>query len=140
MSRNEESKPCKTAPYAYEGLERIFHEKARLGIITCLVRHPEGLVFPELKSLCDLTDGNLNRHLHQLEESEVIVLEKRFEGKRPQTLCKITKSGQKRFAVYLDQLQRALEDARASPSTSASINASKNMIGKGRLRPSPEGS
>ena len=135
MSRSEEVKNAKAAPYAYEGLERIFHEKARLGIVTCLVRHPNGLVFPELKLLCDLTDGNLNRHLHHLEEAGIVQLEKRFEGNRPQTLCRITKPGLKRFTTYLDQLQKALEDARLN----ASPAATKASSSRGRLRPSPEG-
>ncbi len=51
------------APYAYDGLDRIFHEKARLGIVTSLVSQGEGLGFSELKALCGLTDGNLSRHL-----------------------------------------------------------------------------
>ncbi|MFN7888840.1 MAG: transcriptional regulator [Pirellula sp.] len=135
MSRNDESKTNKPAPYAYDGLERIFHEKARLGIVTCLVRHPDGLAFPELKLLCDLTDGNLNRHLHHLEEAEIVHLEKRFEGNRPQTLCKITKAGLKRFTTYLDQLQKALEDARPNPASATAKGTSKS----GRLRPSAEG-
>jgi len=135
MSRSDESKTTKSAPFAYDGLERIFHEKARLGIVTCLVRHPDGLAFPELKSLCDLTDGNLNRHLHHLEEAEIVQLEKRFEGNRPQTLCRITKAGLKRFTAYLDQLQKALEAARPAPVPVAGKTSSKN----GRLRPSAEG-
>ena len=135
MSRNDESKTTKPAPFAYDGLERIFHEKARLGIVTCLVRHPDGLVFPELKSLCDLTDGNLNRHLHHLEEAEIVELEKRFEGNRPQTLCRITKAGLKRFTAYLDQLQKALEAARPASIPAPTKTASKS----GRLRPSAEG-
>ncbi len=135
MSRSEESKTSKTAPFAYDGLERIFHEKARLGIVTCLVRHPDGLAFPELKSLCDLTDGNLNRHLHHLEQAEIVQLEKRFEGKRPQTLCRITKAGLKRFTNYLDQLQKALEDARPNARPATAKGASKSS----RLRPSADG-
>jgi len=135
MSRNDESKTTKQAPFAYDGLERIFHEKARLGIVTCLVRHPDGLAFPELKTLCDLTDGNLNRHLHHLEEAEIVHLEKRFEGNRPQTLCRITKAGLKRFTAYLDQLQKALEAARPAPVPVAGKTTSKS----GRLRPSADG-
>jgi DNA-binding transcriptional ArsR family regulator len=131
MSRNEPEKTPKPAPFAYEGLERIFHEKARLGIVTCLVRHPDGLAFPELKGLCDLTDGNLNRHLHHLEEADIVKLEKRFEGNRPQTLCKITKAGLKRFTSYLDQLQQALEDARPKNVTSPA----KRPVKSARLRP-----
>ena len=134
MSRNDDVKKTKPAPFAYDGLERIFHEKARLGIITCLVRHPKGLVFPELKLLCDLTDGNLNRHLHHLEEDGIVQLEKRIENNRPQTLCKITKAGLKRFTAYLDHLQKALEDARPK-SLPASNRASKS----GQLWPGAEG-
>jgi len=141
MNRNDESKSSKPAPFAYDGLERIFHEKARLGIVTCLVRHPDGLVFPELKTLCDLTDGNLNRHLHHLEEAGIVQLEKRSDGNRPQTLCQITKAGLKRFTAYLDQLQKALEDARPSVNTVPSTKTAlaKSEAKGGRLRPSPEG-
>ena len=49
--------------FAYDGLERVFHEKARLGIMTSLVTNPRGLVFSDLKEFCALTDGNLSRHL-----------------------------------------------------------------------------
>ena len=52
--------------YAYEGLDRVLHEKARLGIMTSLATRPAGLSFNELKQLCALTDGNLNRHLDVL--------------------------------------------------------------------------
>ena len=55
------------APYAY-GLDRVLHEKARLGIMTSLVGHPKGLAFGDLKKLCNLTDGNLSRHLQVLQE------------------------------------------------------------------------
>ena len=58
--------------FAYEGLDRAIHEKARLGILTSLVAHPEGLLFNDLKELCSLTDGNLNRHLAVLEEERLI--------------------------------------------------------------------
>jgi hypothetical protein len=45
--------------YAYEGLDRVLHEKARLGMLTSLMAHPDGLLFSDLKELCALTDGNL---------------------------------------------------------------------------------
>src|SRR5207237_6744854 len=54
--------------FAYEGLERVLHEKARLGLLTSLMSRPDGLLFGELKTLCQLTDGNLNRHLEALRE------------------------------------------------------------------------
>lgn len=97
-----------TAPYAYEGLDRIFHEKARLGIVTSLAGHAEGLGFSDLKSLCGLTDGNLSRHLQVLEEAGFVALEKGYEGKRPHTRCRLTEEGRERFADYLDVLAQVL--------------------------------
>ena len=49
--------------YAYDGLDRVLHEKARLGIVTSLAARADGLLFTDLKNLCHLTDGNLSRHL-----------------------------------------------------------------------------
>ena len=99
------------APFAYDGLDRIFHEKARLGIVTSLVGHGEGLGFSELKSLCGLTDGNLSRHLQVLEEARFVTLEKGYDGKRPHTRCRLTDEGRARFADYLDVLARVLRKA-----------------------------
>lgn len=100
-----------TAPYAYEGLDRIFHEKARLGIVTSLAGHAEGLGFSDLKSLCGLTDGNLSRHLQVLEEAGFVALEKGYEGRRPHTHCRLTEEGRERFANYLDVLAQVLRKA-----------------------------
>lgn len=58
--------------YAYEGLDRIIHEKARLGILTSLLTHSDGLLFNELKELCALSDGNLSRHIKALNEAELV--------------------------------------------------------------------
>ena len=57
------------APFSYEGLDRVMHEKARLGLLTSLMAHPKGLAFADLKQLCGLTDGNLSRHLQVLQEA-----------------------------------------------------------------------
>ena len=53
------------APFSYDGLDRVIHEKARLGLLTSLMAHPKGLAFADLKQLCGLTDGNLSRHLER---------------------------------------------------------------------------
>jgi len=45
------------APFSYDGLDRVIHEKARLGLLTSLIAHPKGLAFADLKQLCGLTDG-----------------------------------------------------------------------------------
>ncbi len=102
------------ARYAYGGLERVFHEKARLGIVTSLVGHPDGLTFTELKQLCGLTDGNLSRHIQILEEDKVVAVKKGFVRKRPMTTCTLTKVGRERFAAYVDELERVVRDAEAS--------------------------
>lgn len=99
------------APFAYEGLDRIFHEKARLGIVSSLAAHAGGLTFSELKSLCALTDGNLNRHLQVLEEGGYVDISKGYDGKRPQTRCRLTEQGRVRFTDYLAVLEQVLRRA-----------------------------
>jgi DNA-binding transcriptional ArsR family regulator len=97
--------------FAYDGLDRALHEKARLGILTSLVAHPDGLKFGELRSLCALTDGNLSRHLDVLKEAGLVDLWKGFEGRRPQTIVRLTIDGRKRFVSYLEELERVVRDA-----------------------------
>ncbi len=99
------------APFAYEGLERAFHEKARLGIVTSLAGHADGLGFSDLKSLCALTDGNLSRHLQVLEEAGYVLIKKGYEGKRPTTWCRLSAKGRARFSEYLAELEQVLRKA-----------------------------
>ena len=101
--------------FAYEGLERVFHEKARLSIMTSLVAHPRGLVFADLKELCALTDGNLSRHLQVLHEAGFVEVVKGFQKNRPQTLCRLTDDGQRRFLEYINVLESVVADALAAP-------------------------
>jgi DNA-binding MarR family transcriptional regulator len=102
------------ARYSFEGLDRVLHEKARLGILTSLLAHREGLVFGDLRDLCGLTDGNLSRHLHTLEESGMVEIWKGFKGKRPQTLIRLTPEGKARFLDYLNLLESIVSDALAA--------------------------
>ncbi len=99
------------APYAFEGLDRVMHEKARLGVLSSLVAHPKGLAFGDLKQLCGLTDGNLSRHLQVLQEAGLVEITKNFENNRPQTTCRLTRSGRKRFLEYLALLEQVVRDA-----------------------------
>ena len=99
------------APFAYQGLDRIFHEKARLGIVSSLAGHADGLGFSDLKSLCGLTDGNLSRHLQVLEEAGYVEIEKDYEGKRPCTRCRLSGEGGARFSEYLAVLEQVLRKA-----------------------------
>ena len=97
--------------HAYEGLDRLLHEKARLGILTSLLTHAGGLRFNELKEQCSLTDGNLSRHLAILDEAGLITIFKGIEGNRSLTLCRITSEGRKRYTEYLAVLERVVTDA-----------------------------
>src|SRR5712671_74366 len=99
------------APFSYKGLDRVIHEKARLGVLTSLMAHPKGLAFADLKQLCGLTDGNLSRHLQVLQEAGLVDITKGYEGNRPHTSCRLTKNGRRRFLDYLTVLERLVRDA-----------------------------
>ena len=100
--------------FAYEGLERVIHEKARLSIMSSLAAHPEGVLFNDLKDLCKLTDGNLSRHLQLLQESKLVEVWKGFKNNRPQTLVRLTEVGKKRFLEYVQELENVVADALAA--------------------------
>src|SRR5437763_15356945 len=100
-----------TAPFSYDGLDRVIHEKARLGLLTSLMAHPRGLAFADLKQLCGLTDGNLSRHLAVLQEAGLVEVTKGYEGNRPHTSCRLTKSGRRRLLAYRAAPERLLRDA-----------------------------
>jgi DNA-binding transcriptional ArsR family regulator len=102
------------APFAYEGLDRVIHERARLGVLTSLAAHPKGLAFADLRRLCGLTDGNLSRHLTVLQEAGLVEVTKSFARNRPQTLCRITREGRRRFLDYLAVLDQVVRDAAAA--------------------------
>ncbi len=101
---------AREAPFSYPGLERIFHERGRLAICTCLIAHPDGLSFTELAAACDLSDGNLNRHMHALTELGIARTEKQRGPGRPQTVYRITKRGRLRFLSYVDELEAVVRD------------------------------
>ncbi|MFV0368756.1 MAG: winged helix-turn-helix domain-containing protein [Hyphomicrobiaceae bacterium] len=105
------NKPTDAAPFAYDGLDRVLHEKARLGIMTSLMSQQNGLAFADLKQLCGLTDGNLSRHLQVLEDAGVVEITKTFEKRRPLTTCRITAAGRKRFIKYIEELEKVVRDA-----------------------------
>ena len=110
MSRPDETSYT-AGRFAYDGLDRVIHEKARLGVVTSLVAHPKGLVFGDLKRMCGLTDGNLSRHLQVLVEDGVVEVEKSFVKNRPQTMCRITAKGRQRYLDYLTVLEQVVRDA-----------------------------
>jgi DNA-binding MarR family transcriptional regulator len=115
--------------YAYQGLERVIHEKARLGIMTSLVTHPKGLLFTDLKELCSLTDGNLSRHLQVLHEEGLLEVWKGFHKNRPQTLCRLTEEGRRRFLGYINVLENVVADAMTAARRAP--EAARNALAEG---------
>jgi DNA-binding transcriptional ArsR family regulator len=111
MAKKKTEAGDESGRFAYEGLDRVLHEKARLGIMTSLVTRPEGVLFTELKRLCALTDGNLSRHLDVLREAGLVEVWKGFENRRPQTLCRLSPEGRQRFVAYLEELEQVIRDA-----------------------------
>ena len=103
--------PSNEGRFAYEGLDRVIHERARLSIVTSLATNPKGLTFNDLKRLCTLTDGNLSRHLSVLEKGTLVEIVKGHDRNRPQTICRITPLGRKRYLQYLSTLEQVIRDA-----------------------------
>ena len=113
--------PDSEGRFAYEGLDRVIHERARLSILTSLITNPKGVVFNDLKQLCSLTDGNLSRHLRVLETEKMVEIVKGHDRNRPQTICRITPAGKRRYLEYLSTLEQVVKDAakgtKAEPTT-----------------------
>jgi DNA-binding transcriptional ArsR family regulator len=112
--RSSKSGKSKVPRFAYDGLNRVIHERARLSMLTSLMTHSKGLAFGELKTLCGLTDGNLNRHLLVLEEARLVSVVKTVEGNRPQTRCRMTALGRRRYLEYLSVLEQVITDGAAA--------------------------
>ena len=107
--------------FAYEGLDRVIHERARLSVLTSLLTHPKGVAFGDLKQLCSLTDGNLSRHLQVLEKAKMVEISKGLDHNRPLTVCRITASGRKRYLEYLATLEQVVRDAARSGKDEAAV-------------------
>lgn len=117
--KKHNGKSAVTSRFAYDGLDRVIHERARLGVLAALTTHSKGLSFGEIKELCALTDGNLNRHLQVLEDANLVTLIKRHDNNRPQTLCKVTPLGRRRYLEYLEALEQVIADgSRLGPDSS----------------------
>jgi DNA-binding MarR family transcriptional regulator len=132
MSKNkpdriDNAKPIEPGRFAYDGLERVIHEKARLSIMSSLATHPDGLLFNDLKELCSLTDGNLSRHLQLLQESAFVEVWKGFKNNRPQTLVRLTPDGKKRFLEYVAVLESVVHDAMKSEKSPTPRSAPKGL-------------
>jgi DNA-binding MarR family transcriptional regulator len=94
-----------------EKLDRLIHERLRLGIVSALAVN-ESLTFNELKKLMKTSDGNLSVHARKLEEAEYITCTKSFVGRMPQTEYRLTASGRKALEKYLNHMDALIEATR----------------------------
>ncbi len=95
----------------YDDLKKIFHEPKRMAIMSALCAADSGLTFTELKLQCEMSDGNLNRHLKVLTEAGAINIKKKFVGLKPQTTVYLSKKGIAQFNEYLIALSQVLNQA-----------------------------
>jgi DNA-binding MarR family transcriptional regulator len=94
-----------------EELDRLIHERLRLGIVSALAVN-DSLSFSDLKKLMDTTDGNLSVHARKLEEAEYIACTKSFEGRMPKTQYRLTAAGRRALERYLDHMEALIRATR----------------------------
>ena len=94
-------------------LDRLIHERLRLGILSALAAE-KSLTFSELKTLLGSTDGNLSVHARKLEDANYITCEKGFDGRIPRSEYRITPAGRKALEKYLDHMEALIRIARES--------------------------
>jgi DNA-binding MarR family transcriptional regulator len=112
--RRPSAKPAKAtrpAPAATVGLDRVVHERLRLGILSALAVN-SSLTFNDLKKLLQTTDGNLSVHARKLEEAHYIHCDKSFVGKVPRTEYRMTAAGRRALERYLDEMESLIQAAR----------------------------
>ena len=113
------------ANYAYSDLDGLFHAPARLSIATALYAHGRGMTFSQLKQACELSDGNLSRHISRMEHESVVRSEKEFVKRIPQTTITMTAQGRDRFEQYIESLRRIVD------AQEMSVNAERNSLSNG---------
>lgn len=102
---------AKAAETVSNDLDKVIHERMRLGIISALAANDK-LSFGELKTLLDTTDGNLSVHARKLEDAGYVTMKKSFAGRTPLTEFKITPSGRKALTRYLDHMEALINAMR----------------------------
>ena len=107
LKKDAAPKPLKVASAAERvsgELDKVIHERMRLGIISALAAN-EKLSFSDLKSLLNTTDGNISVHARKLEDAGYLTMKKSFSGRTPLTEYKITREGRKALEKYLDHME-----------------------------------
>jgi DNA-binding HxlR family transcriptional regulator len=103
-------RPAEVAPGAAK-LDRLIHERMRLGILSALAVN-DSLTFNELKKLMQTTDGNLSVHARKLEEAQYIGCSKTFENRLPKTEYRLTAVGRRALERYLDHMEALIRATR----------------------------
>ena len=98
-------------PEPFLQLDRVIHEKGRLGIMSMLAASPE-LSFTELRDVLAMTDGNLTSHMRTLQEAGYVSVAKSYENNRPLTTCSLTATGRKAFTSYINLLEQVVQQNR----------------------------
>ena len=93
------------------GLDRLIHERMRLGIVSALAAN-DSLTFNDLKLLLGTTDGNLSVHARKLEDAKYITCTKSFEGRVPRTEYKLTADGRRALKRYVDHMEALIRAIR----------------------------
>jgi DNA-binding HxlR family transcriptional regulator len=105
------TRPAAPPPMESMDLDRLIHEKMRLGIVSALAVN-DSLSFNDLKKLLDASDGNLSVHARRLEEADYIHCIKSFAGRLPKTEYRLTAAGRKALEKYLDQMEALIRATR----------------------------
>jgi DNA-binding MarR family transcriptional regulator len=103
--------PAAVAGAGARSLDRIIHERLRLGMVSALSVN-ESLTFRELKKILDTTDGNLSVHARKLEEAGYVGCEKMFDGRLPRTEYRLTDAGRKALENYLTHMEALIRATR----------------------------
>jgi DNA-binding MarR family transcriptional regulator len=109
--RTVRGKPEAGSSARADALDRLIHERLRLGIVSALAVN-DSLSFSDLKKLMKTTDGNLSVHARKLEEADYIACTKSFEGRMPKTEYKLTASGRRALERYLDHMEALIRATR----------------------------
>ncbi len=102
--------PAVAAPVV---LDRVIHERMRLGIVSALAVN-QSLTFNDLKGLLGATDGNLSVHARKLEEAGYVTCDKRFEGRLPKTEYRLTPRGRQALERYLEYMEALIHATRGA--------------------------
>lgn len=110
-ARRAEPQEARSGPMPAARLDRLIHERIRLGIVSALAVN-DSLTFNELKALLQTTDGNLSVHARKLEEAGYLACTKSFDGRIPKTRYRLTPAGRRAFERYLAHMEALIEAMR----------------------------